>query len=37
MAEDRNIECISAHAAFQRARKNDLRRYPTPDKDGERL
>lgn len=37
MAEDRNIECISAHAAFQRARKNDLRRYPTPDKDGDRL
>jgi len=37
MSEDRNIERISAHTAFQRARKNDLRRYPTPEKDGDRL
>ncbi len=37
MAEDRTIERISAAEAFTRARRNDLRRYPAPDRDGERL
>ncbi len=32
-----NIERISAEAAMQRARRNDLRRYPAPDRDAERL
>lgn len=37
MSDEQNIERISAHSAFMRARKNDLRRYPAPDRDGERL
>ncbi len=32
-----NIERISADAAMLRARKNDLRRYPSPERDGDRL
>ena len=37
MDDGRNIERIGADAAMLRARKNDLRRYPAPDRDGERL
>ncbi|MGZ9809684.1 GSCFA domain-containing protein [Pseudoroseicyclus sp. H15] len=33
----RNIESISAAQAMSRARTNPLRRFPSPDKDGERL
>ncbi|MBL4813428.1 MAG: GSCFA domain-containing protein [Rhodobacteraceae bacterium] len=35
--ETRNIEKIGAVQALQRARGNKLRRYPSPDKDGDRL
>lgn len=37
MSETRNIERLSADTAMARARKNDLRRYPSPDRDGDRL
>lgn len=37
MGEGRNIERIGADQAFLRARRNDLRRYPSPERDGERL
>lgn len=37
MAGGHNIERIGADAAMLRARRNDLRRYPAPDRDGERL
>jgi hypothetical protein len=37
MDEDRNIERLPAEAAFLRARRNELRRYPAPDRDGDRL
>jgi len=37
MSGQRNIERITADAAMLRARKNDLRRYPAPDRDGDRL
>ena len=37
MSHVRNIERIGADAAMLRARKNDLRRYPSPDRDGDRL
>jgi len=37
MPDDRNIERLSADAAFLRARQNDLRRYPSPDRGGDRL
>ncbi len=33
----RHIEQISAKAAMDRARANAVRKYPSPDKDGERL
>jgi hypothetical protein len=33
----RHIEQISAELAMDRARRNDLRKYPAPDKDGDRL
>ena len=33
----RNIERITAQEAFLRARDNDLRRYPAPERDGARL
>lgn len=32
-----NIERISALSAFKRAQSNGLRRYPAPDRDGDRL
>ena len=37
MSKVRNIERLSADAAMTRARKNDLRRYPSPERDGARL
>lgn len=37
MPGQHNIERIGADAAMVRARKNDLRRYPAPDRDGDRL
>lgn len=37
MSKARNIERLSADAAMLRARKNNLRRYPSPDRDGDRL
>lgn len=33
----RHIEQIGADIAFERARKNNLRRYPSPERDGDRL
>jgi len=37
MSQSHPIEAISADAAMLRARKNDLRRYPSPERDGDRL
>ncbi len=37
MADDRPIEVTSAANALARASENDLRRYPAPDRDGDRL
>jgi len=37
MADDRTIERIGAAEAFTRARRNELRRYPAPERDGDRL
>jgi len=37
MSPSRPIEAVSADAAMLRARKNDLRRYPSPERDGDRL
>lgn len=37
MMGDGMIERLSAEAAMVRARGNDLRRYPSPERDGERL
>jgi hypothetical protein len=37
MPEHRNIERVQADAAFRRARTNELRKYPSPDRDGDRL
>lgn len=37
MPETSNIERINAVAAMRRARGNDLRRYPAPERDGDRL
>ena len=34
---DRNIEAVPAIEAFGRARGNRLRRYPSPERDGDRL
>ena len=34
---DHNIEAVSAAEAFARARGNALRRYPSPERDGDRL
>ncbi|MCP1169771.1 GSCFA domain-containing protein [Limimaricola litoreus] len=34
---DRNIEAVPATEAFGRARGNRLRRYPSPERDGDRL
>ena len=37
MARASNIERLNAAKAMVRARSNELRRFPSPDKDGERL
>lgn len=37
MSDGHNIERLPAPRAMARARANDLRRYPSPDRDGDRL